>query len=79
MRNGSPIYFTDFLAIVDRKDFEAAINGDEDAAKRIAESLDGVDLYFHAGPAIDGDVVGITLAELICHRLIPRVTLHKDE
>lgn len=73
-----PIYFSDFMAIVDRKDFESAVNGDEQAAQRIAETLDGVDLYFHGGPTIEGDVIGVTLADLICHRIIPRVTLHKD-
>lgn len=82
MRNGPPVYFTDFLAVVDRKDFELVAAGGPEAdaaAERIAESLDGVDLYFHAGPNIDGDVVGVTLADLICHRIIPRVTLHKSE
>ena len=73
-------YFWDFCAVVDSKDWEAATrDNDDEAAKRIAESLDGVDLYFHGGPNIEGDVVGVTIADLICHGIIPRITLHKDE
>lgn len=72
-------FFSDFCAIVDRRDWEAAVAGDVSAARRIAGALDGVDLYFHGGPHIEGDVIGVTLADLLCHGIIPRVTLRKDE
>lgn len=72
------IYFSDFMAVVNENDFRLATQGDDEARKRVAESLDGVDLYFHMGPRFDGGV-GVTLADLICHEIIPRITLHKSE
>jgi len=71
-------FFDDFRAAVNATDFEAVVlRNDDEARRRIAENLDGVDLYFHAGPSFDDSYVWVTLAELICHRIIPRVTLHK--
>lgn len=73
----SPSFFSDFCAIVDRKDWDAAVGGDDAAAKRIEKALDGVDLYFHGGPNIKGDVIGVTLADLLCHGIIKCVTLRR--
>jgi len=74
------VYFDDFKAAVKQDDFEAVVlRNDDDARRRIAEALDGVELYFHAGPHFGEEYVWVTLAELICHRIISRVTLHKDE
>lgn len=70
--------FTDFCAAVKRADYADACRGDASARIRIAEALDGVDLYHHAGPAFGDDFIWVTLADLLCHRIIPRVTLHKD-
>ena len=72
-------FYTDFMAYVDSDDFAAAASGDVSAKHRIAESLDGVELYLHNFNPGRGRWVGVTLADLICHGIIPRVTLHKDE
>lgn len=71
--------FCDFMALVKADDWELACDGDVGARQRIAESLDGVDLYFHAGPNLGDDYIGVTLADLLCHKVIARVTLHKEE
>jgi hypothetical protein len=69
----------DFVAFVKQSDYEAAANGDREAKQRIADELDGVDLYFHGGPLVPDDYIGVTIADLLSHAIIPRVTLHKDE
>jgi hypothetical protein len=70
--------FMDFVAVVDKDDWLLAVEKHDEAAKeRIATALDGVDLYFHGGPNMEG--IGVTIADLICHGIIKRVTLHKDE
>jgi hypothetical protein len=69
------VVFNDFMAFVNERDFEAATKGDEAARQRIAAALEGVDLYFHACPSRE-DEIGVTLADLICHKIIARVTLH---
>lgn len=77
---GCPIYCTDFLAAVLRDDYEKVVVHNDDAARlRIAQALDGVDLYFHGGPSFGDEYTWVTITELIVHRIIPRVTLHKDE
>lgn len=78
--SGCVVYFDDFRALVDRSDYEKIVMHNDDGARlRVADALDGVDLYFHIGPHLEGDVVGVTVAELIVHRIIPRITLHKDD
>lgn len=76
MPAGCVIYLHDFLAFVNREDYEAVVLRNDDAAReRIAKALDGVDLYFHMFRP-DFDAVGVTVNELIVHRIISRITLH---
>lgn len=70
--------FSDFAVYVDWQKFEAAKEGDLAARKEIAEELDGADIYFHMFARPEG-YIGVTLADVICAGIIPRVTLHKDE
>ncbi len=69
----------DFVAAVKADDWEAAWAGDEAARRRIAEALEGVDLYYHAGPALGAGYSWVGVADLICHGIVRRVTLHADE
>lgn len=69
----------DFQAHVNAKDFQAAINGDEEAINRIRNELNNVDLYFHIGPTCPKDHIWVTVADLIAHQLVLRITLHKDD
>jgi hypothetical protein len=70
--------FNDFIALVKADDWEKAFHGDVEARERISKELDGVDLYYHAGPGFGDDYIGVTLADLICHGIVMRVTLHRD-
>ena len=77
---GCVIYVQDFMAAVLREDYERVVLHNDDAAReRIAEALDGVELYFHGGPSFGEEYTWVTVTELIVHRIIPRITLHKDE
>lgn len=71
--------FYDFPVFVKTEDWDAAYNGDEAAKRRIAGDLEGVDIYFHAGPNVGDDYTAVTIVDLMCHGIIPRITLHKDE
>lgn len=76
-------FFNDYLAAVRADDWERAIHGADEEERRffkarIAEALDGVDLYYHAGPEFGDDYIWVTLADLLCHGIVLRVTLHKE-
>ena len=78
--------FNDYCALVPAEDWEALFAGDAKAAEaakeRMAVFLNGVDLYYHAGPILPGepdDYISVTIADLLSHGIIQRVTLHKDE
>jgi hypothetical protein len=69
----------DFVVYVNCADWEAMKCGDLLAKQRIAEELDGVQIYFHAGPNLGPKYAAVHLMDVISHGVIPMVTLHKAE
>lgn len=80
LNSGEHRTMIDFAAYVITEDYVLATHGDDEARRRIAEDLDGVDLYFHAGPHLEDmdKRTAVTIPELLVLGIIPRVTLHRD-
>lgn len=70
--------YSDFMVFVDWEEFDKAKTGDIVARQKIADELNGVDIYFHAFVPPRSGMIGVTIADVICAGIIQRVVLHKD-
>ena len=69
----------DLAISVKQADYELACKGNDEAKARLRDALNGVVLYYHAGPNLGKEYIWVGLTDLIPLDVISAITLHTKE